>query len=187
MTETLAVADEAMRLRRPMLHTVVNVAKIVNMRGNPELRQDVATADMISVDGIGVLWGARLCGLPLRERVAGIDIMINLFGLCAARGYRPYLLGAEREVLQGDAGYSKKSERGQASYYYSQPWFAATGALTIDNRKIEVRGQAWMDREYSSQPLASDQTGWDWFSLHLASGEKLMLFRLRDAARTSPS
>jgi predicted secreted hydrolase len=36
-----------------------------------------------------------------------------------------------------------------------------------------------MDREWSSQPLASDQTGWDWFSLHLNSGEKLMLYRLR--------
>jgi N-acetylglucosaminyldiphosphoundecaprenol N-acetyl-beta-D-mannosaminyltransferase len=33
------------------------------------------------------------------ERVAGVDIMINLFGLCAARGFRPYLLGAERQVL----------------------------------------------------------------------------------------
>lgn len=82
-------------------------------------------------------------------------------------------------VLQGDAGYSKKSERDQASYYYSQPYFTATGTLTIDDKPIEVRGQAWMDREWSSQPLASDQTGWDWFSLHLQSGEKVMLFRLR--------
>ena len=36
-----------------------------------------------------------------------------------------------------------------------------------------------MDREWSSQPLASDQTGWDWFSLHFNSGEKLMLYRMR--------
>jgi predicted secreted hydrolase len=36
-----------------------------------------------------------------------------------------------------------------------------------------------MDREWSSQPLASNQTGWDWFSLHFASGEKLMLYRMR--------
>ena len=36
-----------------------------------------------------------------------------------------------------------------------------------------------MDREWSSQPLAADQTGWDWFSLHLDGGEKLMLYRLR--------
>src|SRR5580693_164383 len=40
-------------------------------------------------------------------------------------------------------------------------------------------GQAWMDREWSSQPLAADQTGWDWLSLHLNNGEKLMLYRLR--------
>jgi predicted secreted hydrolase len=36
-----------------------------------------------------------------------------------------------------------------------------------------------MDREWSSQPLAPDQTGWDWFSLHLPGNEKLMLYRLR--------
>jgi predicted secreted hydrolase len=89
-------------------------------------------------------------------------------------------LAADRApVLQGDDGYSRKSERGQASYYYSQPFFKAAGSITIDDKPVEVTGQAWMDREWSSQPLASDQTGWDWFSLHLNSGEKLMLFRLR--------
>jgi len=84
-------------------------------------------------------------------------------------------------VLQGDAGYSRKSERGQASYYFSQPFFKVAGNISIDDRPVEVTGQAWMDREWSSQPLASDQTGWDWFSLHLNSGEKLMLFRLRQS------
>jgi predicted secreted hydrolase len=82
-------------------------------------------------------------------------------------------------VLQGDAGYSKKSERGQASYYYSQPFFQVSGRLTIDNEPTDVTGQAWMDREWSSEPLAADQTGWDWFALHLSSGDKLMLYRMR--------
>lgn len=82
-------------------------------------------------------------------------------------------------VLHGDHGYSRKSERGQASYYYSQPFFAVAGTLTLDGRTIDVTGQAWMDREWSSQPLASDQDGWDWFSLHLPGGDKLMLFQLR--------
>ena len=89
-------------------------------------------------------------------------------------------LEADRAVvLQGDAGYSRKSERGQASYYYSQPFFRARGTLTIDDKPVEVTGQAWMDREWSSQPLDPDQTGWDWLSLHLHSGDKLMLYRLR--------
>ncbi|QPF84672.1 iron ABC transporter permease [Bradyrhizobium genosp. L] len=89
-------------------------------------------------------------------------------------------LDADRPlVLQGDHGYSRKSDRGQASYYYSQPFFGASGRIVIDDRSVEVTGRAWMDREWSSQPLASDQTGWDWFSLHLPNDEKLMLYRLR--------
>jgi predicted secreted hydrolase len=83
-------------------------------------------------------------------------------------------------VLQGDSGYSKKSERDQASYYYSQPFFKVSGQLAIDDKPAIVTGQAWMDREWSSQPLAPDQTGWDWFALHLAGGEKLMLYRMRE-------
>ncbi|MBN8971411.1 MAG: iron ABC transporter permease [Rhizobiales bacterium] len=89
-------------------------------------------------------------------------------------------LNAERPlVLQGDHGYSRKSERGQASYYYSQPYFTATGSIKIGGQSIAVSGPAWLDREWSSQPLAADQTGWDWFSLHLDGGDKVMLFRLR--------
>jgi predicted secreted hydrolase len=82
-------------------------------------------------------------------------------------------------VLQGDGGYSRKSGREQASYYYSQPFFKASGRLSIDGRPFDVTGLAWMDREWSSQPLASDQTGWDWLALHFNSGEKLMLYRMR--------
>jgi len=84
-------------------------------------------------------------------------------------------------VLQGDGGYSKKSQREQASYYYSQPFLKAKGRLAIDDKPIDVSGLAWMDREWSSQPLAPDQKGWDWFALHFASGEKLMLYRMRQS------
>ncbi len=84
-------------------------------------------------------------------------------------------------VLQGEAGYSVKSPKGQASYYYSQPHYAVTGTLQLPEGPVAVTGQAWLDREWSSQPLADSQTGWDWFSLHLADGAKLMVYRLRDA------
>jgi len=86
-------------------------------------------------------------------------------------------------VLQGEDGYSRKSDRGQASYYVSQPFFEVTGSVTLDGTARTVTGRAWMDREWSSQPLAPDQNGWDWFSLHLDSGAKLMLFRLRSDTR----
>src|SRR6267154_842138 len=91
-------------------------------------------------------------------------------------------LDADRPlVLQGDNGYSRKSLREQASYYYSQPYYQVKGSLVIDDKAAEVTGQAWLDREWSSQPLAPDQSGWDWLSLHLATGDKLMLYRMRQS------
>jgi predicted secreted hydrolase len=84
-------------------------------------------------------------------------------------------------VPQGSNGYSVKSAQGQASYYYSQPFYDVSGTLSLPSGSIQVTGKAWLDHEWSSQPLAPDQTGWDWFSLHFDNGEKLMGFRLRDS------
>ena len=81
-------------------------------------------------------------------------------------------------VFHGDEGYSLKSAEGQASYYYSQPFYAIEGTLILPTGTIEVAGDAWLDREWSSQPLSDNQTGWDWFSLSFEDG-KLMGFRLR--------
>jgi len=81
-------------------------------------------------------------------------------------------------VFHGDEGYSLKSAEGQASYYYSQPFYAIEGTLILPTGTIEVAGDAWLDREWSSQPLSDNQTGWDWFSLSLEDS-KLMGFRLR--------
>lgn len=86
-------------------------------------------------------------------------------------------------VLQGEAGYSVKSERGQASHYASQPFFRVEGTVSLGGAEQAVTGRAWMDREWSSEPLAEGQTGWDWFSLHLATGEKVMVYGLRDEVR----
>lgn len=85
-------------------------------------------------------------------------------------------------VRHGEAGFSLKSERGQASYYYSQPFYRAAGTLTLEGETVPVTGDAWMDREWSSQPMEADQTGWDWFSLAFPNGARAMLYRFRQEA-----
>jgi predicted secreted hydrolase len=82
-------------------------------------------------------------------------------------------------IRHGQDGYSVKSAAGQASYYYSQPFFDLKGTLTLPEGAVPVTGRAWLDREWSSQPLAADQTGWDWFSLSFDTGDKMMGFILR--------
>lgn len=85
-------------------------------------------------------------------------------------------------VLHGAGSYSVKSETGQASHYYSQPFLRVEGRLDLPEGPVTVSGTAWLDREWSSQPLAPDQSGWDWFSLSFDNGEKLMGFVLRDGS-----
>ncbi|WP_170549024.1 lipocalin-like domain-containing protein [Ruegeria atlantica] len=82
-------------------------------------------------------------------------------------------------VFHGEDGYSVKSADRQASYYYSQPFYDVEGVLRLPDGDVAVTGQGWLDREWSSQPLAADQSGWDWFSLSFDDGNKLMAFRLR--------
>ncbi len=79
-------------------------------------------------------------------------------------------------VLQGNEGLSRKGDRpGEASYYYSVSRIKTTG--TVQN--LTVEGTSWMDREWSSQPLADDLAGWDWFALQLDDGTEIMLYQLR--------
>lgn len=94
-------------------------------------------------------------------------------------GYDMTLTSDRPIVLQGQDGYSVKSSGDQASYYYSQPFYQVTGTLHLPTRDVVVSGQAWLDREWSSQPLSNDQTGWDWFSLSFDDGSKMMGFLLR--------
>ncbi len=93
--------------------------------------------------------------------------------------YRLDLTPSAQPVAHGEDGFSQKSTSGQASYYFSQPFYTVTGTASIGGVTTTLAGKAWLDREWSSQPLDQTQKGCDWFSLHLPSGAKVMLFRLR--------
>ncbi|WP_204796904.1 lipocalin-like domain-containing protein [Oceanisphaera litoralis] len=94
-------------------------------------------------------------------------------------GYQLELEAEGPLVRHGIQGFSQKSADGQGSMYYSQPFYRVRGEVMLDQERVAVRGRAWLDREWSSQLLSAGQTGWDWFSLHLDSGARLMAFRLR--------
>ncbi|MDC3076366.1 iron ABC transporter permease [Paracoccaceae bacterium] len=83
-------------------------------------------------------------------------------------------------VLQGDRGFSKKSKQRAASHYYSQPFYSVKGWVILNGKQHFVKGVGWLDREWSSNLLNENQLGWDWFSLHLDNGEKVMLFKVRN-------
>jgi predicted secreted hydrolase len=83
-------------------------------------------------------------------------------------------------VLQGDHGLSRKGpEPGNASLYYSFTRMPARGTVRLDGEGLEVSGEAWMDREWSTSALGEGVEGWDWFAVQLDDGRELMVYLLR--------
>ena len=84
-------------------------------------------------------------------------------------------------LLEGERGVSRKGPSPlQASYYYSEPHLSVSGRVTIGGAERAVSGEAWLDHEWSSEPLAEGAVGWDWVGINLEGGGALMAFRMRD-------
>lgn len=97
-------------------------------------------------------------------------------GFKLALGFTP----TQAPLLQGQGGYSRKGPQPrQASYYYSIPHLRVTGNVVRGGRATSVTGEAWLDREWSSDYLAPDAQGWDWTGLNFDDGGSLMAFRIR--------
>jgi len=100
MGETLKLVAYALKEKKQIHHTVINAAKIVAMNTNLGLRQSVNKADLINADGQAVVWASRFLGKPLKERVAGIDLMENVVEMANKAGDKIFLLGATQEVVE---------------------------------------------------------------------------------------
>jgi predicted secreted hydrolase len=83
-------------------------------------------------------------------------------------------------VIHGENGISKKAEgAGRASHYISFTRLMTGGLIVLEGQRLSVEGESWMDHEFFTHQLASNQSGWDWFSLQLSDGSEVMLFQLR--------
>jgi N-acetylglucosaminyldiphosphoundecaprenol N-acetyl-beta-D-mannosaminyltransferase len=80
-------------------HVAVNAAKLVAVHKDRSLREIVNRCELVTADGQAVVWASRLLGDPLPSRVAGIDLMWELFALAERRRYRLFILGASADVL----------------------------------------------------------------------------------------
>lgn len=135
-------------------------------RGRPGL----AWASDKTLDVVLLDWSARLQGKAIHLSAKEPGFKIDL-ALADGRG----------PILQGPGGVNRKGrEPGQASYYYSMTRLRTSGSLTVDKHIYQVSGLSWMDHEFSSNSLSSEQSGWDWMGLQLSDGADLMVYRLRN-------
>lgn len=100
MEQTMVKIEEAIKSKEQLHHVVVNAGKIVAMQKDLRLRQSVNNSDLINADGQAVVWASRFLGKPLKERVAGIDLMIKLIERAYKNGHRVFFFGAKEEVVK---------------------------------------------------------------------------------------
>lgn len=72
-----------------------------------------------------------------------------------------------------------------ASHYLTWPRLDVRGSLRIADKSHDVKGEAWMDHEFSSSQLDEGQVGWDWASMQLNDGREVMVYRIRRTDGTS--
>lgn len=99
LDETLDEIEKIIARGVPTQHVVINASKVNLMEADPDLASIVNECPLINADGASIVWAAKKLGVPLRERVTGIDLFQRLVGLASEKGYRIYLFGAKEEVV----------------------------------------------------------------------------------------
>ena len=99
MDATVAAIERHVVERRPGTHVGLNAANVVTARSDAGYAHDLESSDLVAPDGQSVVWAGRLFGLPIRERVTGIDLMMRLVKLAKANDWGVHLVGAREPVV----------------------------------------------------------------------------------------
>nr|WP_242046365.1 MULTISPECIES: WecB/TagA/CpsF family glycosyltransferase [Calothrix] len=78
---------------------VANVHMLMEAHWNPEFATVVRNADVVTPDGMPLVWMMRLMGARSQDRVAGMDILQELCQLAQAKNLSVYFLGSHTEIL----------------------------------------------------------------------------------------
>ena len=100
MDETIEEIEKIIREKKPVQHVVINASKVNLMQKDKNLTKIVNACPIINADGASILWAAKMLNIPVKERVTGIDLFLNLVKLADAKGYKIFLFGAKEDVVK---------------------------------------------------------------------------------------
>ena len=123
--ETIHIIHEGIINNESIQLTDVNAGKIIQIKSDDTLKKSVEISDLINADGQSLVWASRILGKPLKERVAGIDLMGDLVKLAHENQYKIFLFGAKEEVVKKvveiySTKYSKDLIAGYRNGYFNK-------------------------------------------------------------------
>jgi|SRR5579871_2923096 len=157
--ETAATHREALLISTP------NLNFLVGSLSDPEFRETLLDSDLCSADGAPVVWIARLLGLPIKERVAGSDLVDRLQAPGQqAQTIKVFLFGGAKGVAAAAGKSINAKTGGLYCVGVMDPGFCDVGEMS-HNHVIDAinssgadllsvslgakKGQLWLHRNHS--------------------------------------
>ncbi|MGE4484992.1 MAG: WecB/TagA/CpsF family glycosyltransferase [Oscillospiraceae bacterium] len=100
MDEAVKIAEELMEKRRAAYAVTPNPEIVWLCRNDPKLKKAVEGAALVIPDGIGIIYGAKILGRPLKGKMPGIDFAERLFAEMAKTGKSVYFFGSKPGVAK---------------------------------------------------------------------------------------
>lgn len=100
MSAALAEAERFIREDRPHMIVTTDASGFMRAQDDPEFREIVNEADLVTPDGAGVVLAARLLNIPIEARCPGCDMVAGLCSVATRLGRSVYLLGAAPGVAE---------------------------------------------------------------------------------------
>lgn len=162
MQQTVALVEQYVDQKVPLHLIGVNADKINALYENEQLKQIVNSCGIINADGASVILASKFLGQPLPERVAGIDLMMELVKKAEEKEYGIYLLGAKEEVVQQTAvnlleQFPKLQIRGiRNGYFKESDWDTVSAEIKAAKPDIVFVGITSPLKEYLVEFFQND-------------------------------
>lgn len=98
--EQISLIIEWARLRQSKMVCLANVHMLIEAYWNEKFASILKKADLISSDGMPLVWMLKLMGVYNQDRVAGMDVFLQLCQLTPECGVSIFFLGSEPQVLK---------------------------------------------------------------------------------------
>lgn len=92
------------------MHIIVtaDASAVVIAQKDDEFHRIINNADMVTPDSAGILLAAKWNGVPLPEKVSGVDLAVELSEMAARKNHSIFLLGAAPGIAEQAAEELKK-------------------------------------------------------------------------------
>ncbi|WP_176365091.1 WecB/TagA/CpsF family glycosyltransferase [Pseudoalteromonas ulvae] len=77
----------------------LNVNTIIEAQHSGLIRDFIECADIVNIDGMGIILACKLFSIQPPERVTGVDLFYDLLKLSDIKKYKVYFLGATQETI----------------------------------------------------------------------------------------